>query len=301
VVLCHAWALWSMDERFDPFYLKLAGPPRTALILGTSRASQGIDPAVLDSTVAGGYQGPFHNFAFTTMHSPFGPAYLHAIRRKLDPNTTRGLFVVTVDPWSLSLPADHPPAPVHEFPEDDSFLNTLTRINGDLRLEYFIRSYNYGWGSLLAGPLHRTDLSEVRENGLLIVTAPLDSAIMAKRTRQKTEEYRVFAEGGKRHSPEREAYLLETCTTLMGHGRVALVRMPIHPAIRELEDRFRPDFSRDMQELASKLGIPWLDHSSAGDSLAFTDGNHLTYGSAQSYSRQLGTELQFAFQPDRVP
>ena len=293
VLACHVLVLLAMDERQDPFYLKLATAPRSSLIIGTSRASQGIDPAVLDSAL--GLEGPsgMFNFAFTAMHSPFGPAYYRAIRKKVDTTAPNGLFVVTVDPWALSLDTDHRAGPSNAFPEDQAFLANMFKMNGTPNPEYFIRAYTYGWGSMLAGPLHkREDQSVVRPDGMLIVTVHMDSAIMVQQTSRKLAEYRAFVEGGKRYAAEREAYLVSTCGFLQHYGQVALVRLPVHPGLRALEDRYRPTFSTDMERLAQRLGTPWLDHSAWGDSLAFTDGNHLTYTAAQDYSRRLGAELE---------
>ena len=87
----------------DAFYGRFASPPAGSLILGTSRAAQGIRPAVLAARLGGQFEGPLLNYAFTLTHSPYGPAYLASIRRKLRPEVRHGLFIVAVDPWSLSL------------------------------------------------------------------------------------------------------------------------------------------------------------------------------------------------------
>ena len=86
----------------DAFYGRFASPAAGSLVLGTSRAAQGIRPAVLAARLAGQFEGPLLNYAFTLTHSPYGPAYLASIRRKLRPGVRHGLFIVAVDPWSLS-------------------------------------------------------------------------------------------------------------------------------------------------------------------------------------------------------
>ena len=87
----------------DAFYGRFASPPAGSLVLGTSRAAQGIQPAVLAARLGGRFDGPLLNYAFTLTHSPYGPAYLASIRRKLRPEVRNGLLILAVDPWSLSL------------------------------------------------------------------------------------------------------------------------------------------------------------------------------------------------------
>ncbi|RZK48424.1 MAG: hypothetical protein EOO59_16825, partial [Hymenobacter sp.] len=88
----------------DAFYARFASPPAGSLVLGTSRAAQAILPSALAARLGRHYDGPWLNYAFTLAESPYGPGYLSSIRRKLAAGTTQGLFILAVDPWSLSLP-----------------------------------------------------------------------------------------------------------------------------------------------------------------------------------------------------
>ena len=108
----------------DAFYGRFTSPPAGSLVLGTSRAAQGIRPAVLTARLGGQFEGPVLNYAFTLTHSPYGPAYLRSIQRKLRPETKNGLFIVAVDPWSLSLTG-----PEGAFPEDNSFIGQLHQVS----------------------------------------------------------------------------------------------------------------------------------------------------------------------------
>jgi hypothetical protein len=37
------------------------------------------------------------------VQSPYGQVYFKALKRKLDPETKDGIFILTVGPWNLSL------------------------------------------------------------------------------------------------------------------------------------------------------------------------------------------------------
>ena len=48
------------------------------------------------------------NFAFTIAHSPYGPAYLKGIKRKLSDDSKNGLFIVGLDAWSIADSSEDP-------------------------------------------------------------------------------------------------------------------------------------------------------------------------------------------------
>ena len=123
-----------LGGQVDAFYGRFTGPPAGSLILGTSRAAQGIQPAILTQELGGRFAGPLLNYAFTLTHSPSGPAYLRSIRRKLRPDVRNGLFLVAVDPWSLSLTG-----PEGMYPEDASFIGQLHEVSQNPNLGYLLK------------------------------------------------------------------------------------------------------------------------------------------------------------------
>ena len=82
----------------DTFYRRFTSPKQSNLILGNSRAAQGIQPAYLKSLNGEN----FYNFSFTIFDSPYGETYLKAVQEKIKPGTKSGNFIITVDPWSVS-------------------------------------------------------------------------------------------------------------------------------------------------------------------------------------------------------
>ena len=265
----------------DAFYGRFTGPPAGSLVLGTSRAAQGIRPAVLAARLGGQFAGPLLNYAFTLTHSPYGPAYLASIRRKLRPQVRNGLFVLAVDPWSLSLTG-----PEGVYPEDNSFIGQLHQVSQNPNLAYLAR---YQTKPLYRLPLdYATATERLHPDGWLEVRIGTDSAQVAARTDRKVWEYRRLA-ASQHLSAGRLRALRATIAFLQPHGRVLLVRLPVGPALRQLEQAYRPDFDALMRQAAADFAVPYLDYSARP--YATIDGNHLQRDASASFSRRLAADI----------
>ncbi|MFD1468561.1 hypothetical protein ACFQ48_10025 [Hymenobacter caeli] len=266
----------------DAFYGRFTGPPAGSLVLGTSRAAQGLQPAVLAAGLGGRFAGPWLNYAFTLTHSPYGPAYLRSIRRKLRPDVKNGLFVVAVDPWSLSLTG-----PEGTFPEDDSFIGQLRDV-----------SQNPNWAYLAhyqTKPLYRllldyaTATERLHPDGWLEVRIGTDSAQVRARTAQKLRDYRRLA-ATQHLSAGRLGALRQTIEFLKPHGRVCVVRLPVGPGLLQLEQAYQPGFDPLMRRTAADLSVPYLDYSA--QPYATTDGNHLQRAASTAFTQRLAEDLR---------
>ena len=82
----------------DNFYFKFTTPKQSSMILGTSRALQGLIPEIINKEL----NIDIYNYAFTVMNSSYGPSYLNSIKKKLNKNSKDGVFILAVDPWSIS-------------------------------------------------------------------------------------------------------------------------------------------------------------------------------------------------------
>ena len=165
--LVHVIAAFFADGRFDDHYLRFTGAPRSSLIIGTSRAAQCLLPDVMNPMLdRAGAHGDLFNFAFTIAHSPFGPTYLDAIRGKLDANTKNGTFLVTVDPWSLSVNKDLSAATTVP-PEKDRTLGQQWFYNGTPNFEYLLRHAPTGWGAFMGRVGVTSFTGNIRRRGAL--------------------------------------------------------------------------------------------------------------------------------------
>ncbi|WP_460502666.1 hypothetical protein, partial [Hymenobacter agri] len=91
------------------------------------------------------------------------------------------------------------------------------------------------------------------------------------------------------HSAGRLAALRHTIEFLKSHGRVVLVRLPVGPGLRALEQQYQPGFGSQMQQLAADFAVQYLDYSAAP--YATTDGNHLQKAASEQFSQQLASYL----------
>ena len=271
----------------DAFYGRFASPAAGSLIVGTSRAAQGIRPAVLAARLAGQFEGPLLNYAFTLTHSPYGPAYLASIRRKLRPEVRNGLFIVAVDPWSLSAVGRADSVTVAQFPEAKSFIGQLREVSQRPNLVYLAR---YQTKPLYRLPLdYATATERLHPDGWLEVNIGLDSAQVRARTARKLLDYQKLA-AAQHLASGRLAALRQTIEFLQLHGRVVLVRLPVGPGMLALEQRYQPGFDAQMRRLAAGFAVPYLDYSAAP--YATTDGNHLQKAASEIFSQQLAADLR---------
>jgi hypothetical protein len=270
-----------LKGRVDAFYGRFTSPAAGSLILGTSRAAQGIRPAVLAARLGGQFQGPMLNYAFTLTHSPYGPAYLASIKRKLRPDVKKGLFIIAVDPWSLSLTG-----PEGAFPESQSFIGQLRQVSQNPNLPYLTRYQTKPLYRLLLD--YATATEQLHPDGWLEVNIGTASVQVRARTARKLQDYRLLA-ASQHLSAGRMQALRQTIEFLKLHGRVVLVRLPVGSSLLKLENTYHPGFERLMRQKAAALAVPYLDYSA--QPYATTDGNHLQRAASQQFSEKLAADL----------
>jgi hypothetical protein len=272
----------------DEAYLRVASPRQASLILGTSRAAQGLVPGEVD-TGALGVAGPMFNFAFTSATSRWGPAYLGAIERKLTLNEPRatGLFILEVSPLSITVKQGE------GLREDASFLARLKSVSLNPNVEYPF--YNAERGvDILEGLLQLASgnvRKQLHPDGWLEVTVPDRAQRFESRFRGKMIENRRSFDNAEL-SPVRLEYLARTIALLQTRGRVVLARLPVHPEMLALENSAMPEFSSDMVALSKRFDVPYVDMTDLSASVNTTDGSHLEKSSSRSVTRELVARLR---------
>lgn len=291
VLVLHAFVGRFADGHLDEFYLRFTGGQQRSMILGTSRAAQGIRPAVLMASIGSLDRGSLFNFAFTVDHSPYGPTYLRAVRAKLDPAATDGLFLVSVDPWSLCDDSSKEAEP-GAMAEERMFLGKQWTFNGTPNYEYLLRQAPAGWGSFLCGPLHDVDTSStLHTDGWLEVRVSLDNEAVAKRTAGKVRRYRDEKLPYHHASEERMRSLEELLDLLRPHGRVVLVRIPVCDTIARIEEKLWPGFTKTISDIAVLHDLDYWDLMSDSAHYTYVDGNHLDTISSRIFSADLARRL----------
>jgi hypothetical protein len=275
----------------DAFYARFAAPPAGSLVLGTSRAAQAIKPGVLAARLGERYQGPWLNYAFTLAESPYGPGYLGSIRRKLAPGTHHGLFVLAVDPWSLSLPKSVLATKPLALPEAKSMVSQLRNVSQNPNLDYLTHYLHKPFYQLLLDTNSKHVVERLHPDGWLEIALPpptADTALLRRRTAEKLATYRPIA-ASSRLAAARLLSLWQTITLLKQYGQVVLVRLPTGPAMAALEDDYQPSFDQLMSQAAAQQHIAYLSY--LNEPYATNDGNHLTRDAAEQFSQRLAADI----------
>ena len=262
----HLYAAHRMGGTADTAYLKLTAPQQQSLILGSSRAAQGIRPDLLNKHLP----TPIYNFAFTMAGSPYGPVYLDKIQQMVLADEHPGLFVVEVNPWVLGCRCEDPEDP-SQFREHKGPLSGVSLTHDAPNYSYLVSKYDKPWGRALVTTRSRL---KVMPDGWLRVNVNMNDDQVAIRAKRKEVEYKSHL-AGYQPSNLRLEYLKKTVAFLVQHGEVVLVRLPVPAAIAQYEAQLDGDFGEKMQAIAAKFGIEFLDYTESGDSYQYTDGNHL--------------------------
>ncbi|HPE82607.1 MAG: hypothetical protein KDC94_07615 [Aequorivita sp.] len=266
------------DGKSDPFYLRTTTPKQSSLILGTSKAAQGLMPEVLNPYL----KKDIYNFSFTVAHSPFGPAYLSAIEKKLERNSKNGVFIVTVDPWSISSDGIDP-NDENQFGESKSFMGTLSSFSSKPNVSYMLNNYGDNYIKILLN----FSLMEVHCDGWLEVFPPMDSTSVKSRIAGNIQEQKAKLKDYN-FSQTRYEYLKKTIEILKSHGKVYLVKLPVDTRIAAIEARLLPNFDEKIDALAESVSVPYLNLMNSDTKFTFTDGIHLYKDSAKDVSDELG-------------
>lgn len=274
----------------DAFYARFTSPPVGSLVLGTSRAAQGIKPGVLAAQLKG-YEGPWLNYAFTLAESPYGPGYLSSIQRKLSLSTKKGLFVLAVDPWSLSMPKGALATEPLVFPEAQSMVSQLASVSQNPNLDYLAHYLHRPFYQLLLNADTAHVVERLHPDGWLEIALPppsADTALLRRRTTEKLATYRKLAATSSA-AEARYTSLSETISFLQKHGQVVLVRIPTGAKMAALERQYQPEFDQNMQRLADLRGSLYLNY--LDQPYPTNDGNHITRAAAEQFSQRLAADI----------
>lgn len=280
------------DGYTDPFYLRFTTPQQTSLIIGTSRAANGLHPDVLNRELAGAYANiNLYNFSFTLDDSPFGPTYFNAIKRKLQENTTTGVFIVTVDPWSVAARKVEGDDET-KFVEKQKCIGKTKWVNLHPNFFYLLNAYNAPYLTILTKKARTTFFASstqtlLHDDGWLEVNLSLDSLSRAQWLQENVDIYQNNYLPTYTSSATRQLYLARTIEFLQQHGDVYLVRLPVHPDLCRIDDTFFPGFDLFIDSLSKKYKVPYINFAKDALKYTYRDGIHVEKASGVKLSGEL--------------
>lgn len=280
--------IYFRPELVDHFYRRFTTPQERSLILGTSRSAQGIKPNVINARL-NLHNNRIINHSFAIGPSSFGPNYLREVKQKISPDASDGLFIISVDPWSLGEDIENTQDDTTLFYEvrQRLFVGNLASSSSNPNFGY-LKNY---WSNrftifenLFKSLINYKKLIVLHEDGWLEVSLPLEMEAINKRIESSTAEY-----AGKNFiiSGTRMYYLSEMIRFLKNKGTVIVVRMPVSPPMAELEDVRFPDFSERIQEIADSNGVQFFDFIGLSGQFQTVDTHHLYRDEAERFSHFL--------------
>lgn len=268
--------LFRADGYTDAYYLRFTTPRQHNLILGISKAAQGLRPAFITSIL----KTKIYNYSFDISKSPYGPSYLQSIQRKLDPNTKSGIFILTVDYWSIAAKS--------QYPNDSLTFNEKHSCVGEMKVVDQKPNFTYLTQYLSGkyyGLIYQSPFAFLHDDGWFEVSFSEDAPSVERRTRSTLNQYRRY-ESDYKFSQLRLDYLLKTINFLNQHGKVYLVRLPVAPELMEIEQRLLPNFSLTIENAVAKSS-GFLDLTNENSQYDYIDGVHLNKKSGQVVSEKI--------------
>ncbi len=260
----------NADGYSDPFYLKFTTPKKSSLILGNSKAAQGIKPQIFNEQL----NQNIYNYSFAINSSPFGPKYLKSIKKKLDKKETSGLFIISVDPWSIASTCDNPNDTI-SFRENDTYVDKIKYVDKKPNFQYF---FNYMYGHLYK-IIHKPKTAFLHNDGWLEVSLSLDSLQIARRTQSTLKNYENHVLNYQ-YSDLRWKYLLQTINLLSNYGELYIVRLPVSSKLMSMENKLMPNLNNKINSL-NRIISGYINLTNKNHLFNYTDGVHLDKLSAE--------------------
>lgn len=275
----HGLLIAIVDGKTDPFYLRFTSSNSTNLLIGTSRVAQGLQPKVINEIL----DIETYNFAFTVAHSPFGEVYTEAIFKKLNTNIDDQVFIIGVNPWSISSKSEDPNAE-SDYRENMLALANVKEYTETPNFEY-MRKYLEP-KNILKSYLNQNPYMVLREDGWLEVNVDMDSVEVEKRIKSKMREYREQNLPNYQYSSSRKESLFNLVKRLNQYGEVYLVRLPVHPEMMTIENELLPFFQDSIEDVID-ASSGYLDLTVQNSDFTYTDGNHLHKSSGKVVSGKI--------------
>jgi len=260
----------------DAYYKRFTTKGEHSLIVGTSRAAQGIVPSVINDRLHDvGFDLPIYDYGFDVEESPYGEIYFKSIKEKLGSNPKHNsLFIISVDPFSLS--TERNMDSIHYREENWN----LDRIHHFYKPQYkylIINCRPHNW-------FHNNNIKLHDDGWLEVKGIPMDSVAVNERICRKMESYSSFF---ITPSSYRIKWLKEIIKLFNANGTVYLCRIPMSNQILQWEHDNWPSFEQDMENISDELSVKYFSFVNDNSKYRTTDGNHLYKDDAALFTQAL--------------
>ncbi|MBN2858303.1 MAG: hypothetical protein JXN63_07870 [Candidatus Delongbacteria bacterium] len=286
------------DGNTDAFYIRFSSPLQKSLIIGSSRAAQGIVPSIINDELEKTVPNPMlFNYSFALGYSSFGPAYYNSIKRKLDTDSKNGIFIIEVNPWTIS-ENFKTVEDTTKFFENNLPTGSLKDVTSRPNFRYFLDFYDQSYIMIIINRIKNIpylsknlNTSFLHDDGWFEVSVRMDEKSMKSREKKTIDKYVNVAPVSYKYSNIRYEYFKKTLQYLTIIGSVYLVRLPVKEDIVISENKYMPDFNDKMLSVSEQFGAKFIDLSDSNKNVQFTDGNHLWKESGKKISLDIARDI----------
>ena len=280
ILALHFYAAYVAGGRFDDNYNKFTMEAKGSLILGSSRATHGLNPEfILENKIV--------NFAFDAFSSPFSKEYNSAIYSYLgDSFKSKGVVVIEVNPWTLSIDTSLS----EPYREKSRILSMGISFGNKPNYDFLFSDYKHGWGKIILDEVLFPSKSKyLHENGWIEVSLDMEESAMQERKSSLLSSYQKKAKHSV-VSEYRVNSLIELIDTLNDFKKVFIVKLPVCTELLEIESSF---FNKDSvySLIQDKLPVTEFIELSSED-LKWIDGHHVYKNSVGLMSERLDNKIK---------
>jgi hypothetical protein len=266
--------IFMRPDLVDDFYYRFTTAKAHSLILGGSLAGQGIHPDVINKQICN-EENRIINHAFAVGPSSYGPNYLKEIAQKLDKNSTDGIFIVEVSPWTLVSDNDDDDSTQFYEVQNKLFVGNLESSSSNPNFGYLIHHWENRFepfSRMFKYLIRYKGMAVLHADGWLEITTSMDSVSTNKRIKrslQETMNRNLYL------SNTRLNYLEKIIRYIDKYGEVVIIRMPVTRQMAAIEYQKYPNFDSIIHNIAVKNKVPYFNFSSLSGQFRTVDAYHL--------------------------
>lgn len=291
MISLYVLVIYFRPDFVDYFYYRFTTPKSNSLILGASRAAQGIKPEIINKRICTDDKTRIINHAFAGGPSSIGPNYLKEIKQKLNENSIDGLFIISVVPWNFCTSIGNTEDDEQQFFEvrRNLFVGNLKSSSSNPNFEYLWKYWNNKFTVFehaFKYMLNYDGILQLHPDGWLEVNISMDSVIRENRVINSTNEYKEISLTVKL-SDTRFYYFEEIIKYLKERGEIYLIRLPVSKGMAELEVSEFPEFDNQIQKIADKYNIQYINYIKESGKYLTNDTHHLWKDESEKISHQI--------------
>tara|TARA_Y100000815_G_scaffold46279_1_gene38018 strand:+ start:3841 stop:4776 length:936 start_codon:yes stop_codon:yes gene_type:complete len=287
----YAFLVNRLSEGYVDMYYPKYTQGASSLVIGLSRADQGIDPKTVTENINQEIDLPLINFAANQYY--YGEVYLEAIKKKLIRANGKGVFILSASPGSFTAPIGFGAEGIKKM-DEKAAIGKTEYFNSNPNYSYIINCYGEGlYHALLAQRAPGNVITH--DNGWNEVLASGSDFTLSDALKMDWKRQNLAYFQRRLPKEETKSYRWEwfgkTIEYLMDKGQVILVRMPADKEIIDFENENSPNFRKSMDSITKVHQIPYLDYSKNAPGYETYDGSHLHSESAIQFSTQLAKDM----------